>query len=587
MRFEIPVAQGYVEGQLALSPNGQLIAYVVATNGVRQIWLRPIGATTPRALPGTDGANSPFWSPDSRSLAFYADTKLKRVDVAGGPVQTIADAGPLTLPGTWNRDGTILFTTVVSLGDFSGAISRVSANGGAVTAVVAAEPADPQPMSTYARMLPDGAHFVYVRNGIPTGTRAQGTLYVASLEEPAGRPLFNVATDFARPFNLAYASGFLLFLRDGALLAQRFDAKTLASQGDAVPIAENVADFSVAENGTLVYREWRGAGATAAPRRRLVWLDRAGKRLGEVDAPASYSLPSLSADGRRIALTVQATPGNPVSEDIWTVDAERGVAARLTFDDAADEAPIWSPDGARIVFGAARGGLPFVPSKLYQRAANGAGTDELLFSADASEFVEPLDWSRDGRFVLFVRGQLVTADTRVDIWVLPMTGDKTAYPLLESPFRKSAARFSPDGKWVAYGTNESNGYQVVVRPFPEIGQGQWQVSTRGGYDPRWRGDGRELYYLAPDGTVMAVDVQAGDAFETGAPHALFATGISLGPVRTDIDYLFLYMVTADGQRFLINEPVVPAAGEAETVNAAPAPAPINVIVNWTSGIGAR
>jgi Tol biopolymer transport system component len=582
IRFEIP-APGYEPNGLAVSPDGERIAYAAVTDGVRRIWIRPLGAVAARELPGTENAQGVFWSPDGESLAFFAEGKLKRIAVAGGPATTISDpAPPVLLPGAWSRDGTILLPTLDSaVGTSRLSIGRISAAGGAVTTVI--QPESGELGLAMPRSLPDGEHILYAG-----GSSGSASIYVDSLTAPARVRLVPIGFE-DRPTdlipNFAYAEGFLLYPQGGTLVAQPFDAAAPALRGEARPIAENIGEFSVAA-GTLVYREAAASptdGGAPAQTRRLVWVDRAGQRLGEVGAPAAYRLPALSPDGRDVA--VSASPISGSAADIWTIDIERGTTTRLTFDSATDDVSVWSPDGTRIVFNSGRGGVPGIASGLYQRAANGTGSDERLYSGLPDEFLVPSDWSRDGRYLLFGRSRVGTWQQRADLWLLEMAGERTASALIESPFRKGPARFSPDGRWIAYGTNESNIEQIVVQPFPDVGRGKWQVSTRGGRDARWRGDGRELYYIDPDGAIMVVDVQAdGDAFEAGAPRLLFDTSVVLTGPGGVPDYF--YDVTADGERFLINEPQATGSDAAAAPGAPPTVA-LKVIVNWAAGLDAR
>ena len=581
MHFAIP-APGYTGPRgVAISPDGTRIAYMATIGGTRQITIRPIDSIESRVLPGTANAREGlFWSPDSRSIAFFADNKLKRVDLAGGTPQTLAD-GLITAAGSWGRDGTILYSRPGGAsGDGSTAvgINRVPAAGGVATVVTNGASSVPtEPFHLLPRFLPDGKHFVY----FTAGTNG-GMVRAASLDAPAGRSL--VAADIDQNGgDIAYADGFLLYVRSKTLLAQRFDVDALALRGEPLPVAENVGDFSLAEAGVLVYHT-RGVESTAtAPNatRRLVWMDRRGERLGEVEVPSGFGSPELSPDGRRVALTVPATSGAQLP-DIWIVDTQRGVPARLTFDDATDGAPIWSPDGARVVFGSGRGGVPFLPGGLYERAANGAGADELLYQGKQDELLLPTDWSRDGKTIAFNRASLATLTTEVDIWVLS-TDDHSASPLLESPFRKLPARFSPDGRWIAYGTNESGGFQIDVRRYPDVRQGQWQVSTHGGYEPRWRDDGQELYYLTPDGVLMAVAMPVGDTLEPGAPSVLFETGIPVEATLSNPPPDYFYAVGAKGERFLLSREATNTTSPADAKPDTPPPV-LHVIVNWSSGL---
>jgi serine/threonine protein kinase/Tol biopolymer transport system component len=579
MHFAIP-APGYVaDAGLAVSPDGTRIAYVAMIEGARQITIRPIGSLETHVLPGTANVGGLFWSPDSRSIAFFADGKLKRIDVAGGTPQMLADT-PVTVPGSWSRNGTILYS---QLGDEASSITRIGevpAVGGVASAVTTAASVPGEPVQVQPRFLPDGKHFVYLTLTIGL---AIGTIRVAALDSSAGRSLASANLDPSGS-NVAYAEGFLLYMRNRTLLAQRFDVDALALRGEPLPVAENVGAFSAADSGVLVYQANAEAAEAPVAMRRLVWRDRRGERLGEVDAPAGFLLPELSPDARHVSVALRATSGLRMS-DVWIVDTQRGVPTRLTFDDAVDERAIWSPDGTRVVFSSGRNGVPFLPGALYERAANGAGADELLYRGEQTDFAVPTDWSRDGKTIAFLRGAISTGPTQIDIWVLSAE-DHMATPLLQSPFRKHAARFSPDGRWIAYGTNESGSSQVVVRRYPDVNQGQWQITLHGGYDPRWRADGRELYYLSPDGDVMAVDVQPGEAFETGAPRKLFSTGIAVTFDTTPQAGLFetFYNVSADGERFLIAEPL-PAQGAPSGVGAPDES--LHVIVNWTSGLGTK
>jgi Tol biopolymer transport system component len=569
LRFGIPVP-GLAGRGLAVSPSGTDIAYVVANDGTRLIWLRPLGSREARPVPGTEGASGLFWSPDGRQLGFMADSKLKRVDLAGGSPQTIAEiTSSVTLPGSWSRDG-ILYTRGVS-------IARVSPSGVGSPERESEDAAQVLPIA-----LPDGDHFIYVSAVLGGGE--DSPIAVGSLTTQERKPLAAMA--LPGPSNLdervpglAYAGGFLLYVRGTTLLARRFDAAALETRGDAVPIAENVAEFSASDD-VLVYR---AANGVSQPGRRLVWRDRGGQRLGEVDAPASFVQASLSSDGKRVAIALRQSLASTSLDDIWVIDAPRNVTTRLTFDDARDSMPIWSPDGARVAFNSGRGPgrMQAITSSIYERSASGAGSDRLLFSAAVDEFLAPWDWSPDGRYILFGRAELGSFPGRTDIWALPMSGDAEAFPVVESPFREGPARLSPDGRWIAYGTNESGQDQILVQPFPDVAQGKWQVSPRGGYDPRWRADGRELYYLSPEGDVMAVEIGEGDAFEPGAVRTLFATGLAIAAADLVPDYH--YAVTGDGERFLINERL--ESGSFAPAGSAVVAAPeLNVVVNWAQGL---
>jgi Tol biopolymer transport system component len=519
MHFTIAVP-GYQLGGLAISPDGKRIAYASTVSGSRQLWIRPIDALEPHVLAGSDDAQGPFWSPDSRNLAFSADGKLKKVDADGGPVQTVADA---LFAGSWSRGGTILYNATATVLGFVTAAGREGS-----------WPPHPQPSDgprVLPSMLPDGDHFLYV-SPWPGVTSSGRALFLGSLANGESKRLADLAVGDAAATSdvfttMAYADGFLVYLlsgNGGTLMALPFDADALAVRGQAQPIAENVGEFSVSSTGVLIYHERPPAPAPSAGagnRRRAVWVDRRGERLAQVDVPAEFRLPVLSSDGSHLVFSVHGENGAP---DIWTMDLARGTETRITFDDAVESAAVWSPDGKQLVFSSARNALPALPSALYRHAANGTGADELLLKGERNELFLPWDWSPDGRFVVFGRGRFPSPNDRSDLWTLDLSGGLTARALIESPERKGAARFSPDGRWIVYATGQTNASQVIVQPFPNVDHGRWQISTEGGDAPKWRADGRELYYLAPNGDLMAVDVDGtGDVFTSGAPHTLFRT----------------------------------------------------------------
>jgi dipeptidyl aminopeptidase/acylaminoacyl peptidase len=378
-----------------------------------------------------------------------------------------------------------------------------------------------------------------------------------------------------------YAAGYLLYRRSGILFAQTFDADAFELRGEPVALANNVGEFSATDD-VIVYRAAVAGvdGSVAAPLRRLVWVDRQGQRLGTLETPTPFRVPALSPDGRQVSVAV----GPFDQTDLWTIDTERGVPTRLTFDRATDELSVWSPDSSRIVFNSGRGGAPAVPNSLFVKAADGTGSEERLLTGANDEILLPLDWSPDGRYLLFARAGISTWRERIDLWTLELTGERATAPLIESPFRKETAKLSPDARFIAYSSTEGGTHQIFVQPFPDVGRGRWPISTRGGREPRWRGDGAELYYMGPTGTLMAVDIGVdGDQLRPGAPRPLFELGFPWGPPEDAPDYY--YAVTADGQRFLVSEPVNPPA--ASTPGEAAVPTTLNVIVNWTAGMAAR
>ena len=529
-----------------ISPDGKVLAFVAMdASGKSLLYVRPLDSMVPQPLAGTDGAVLPFWSPDSRSLGFSAVGKLKKIEISGGQPTTLANA-PNARGGAWNREGVIIFCPTPPA-----PLYRIPASGGEATPLNTVDMKQgafgPRWLPSF---LPDGRHYLYL-SSIRTVARE---LRVGSLDSNDSKLLLSVYS------NAMYAPpGYLIYRREATLMAQRFDADKLAVSGDPFPIAEDVGFdatsyqgfFSVSDNGVLVYH------SGAAGKTQFTWVDRTGKELGKVGEPADQGDLQLSPDGSRLAFRqVEFRTG---SINIWLMDLARGTPSRFTFDQTIDFAPIWSPDGNRIVFASLRDG----PPSLFQKVANSAGNDEPLLQSFIPKI--PYDWSRDGRFIIY---GVIDPKTSWDLWVLPLGGDRMPIPFLQSDSDERQAQFSPDGKWVAYASIESGRIEVYVRPFPAAA-GQWQVSTSGGEQPRWRRDGKELFYLSADHKLMALDVNTeGPTFEHHAPNALFVTRV--GGIDTPGDY---YDVTADGQRFILNNLVEEAAHT-----------PITVVVNWTADL---
>jgi len=549
LRFAIPAPSRTTFGVFTISPDGRRLAFIGNDfSGKRRLWVQSLDSLTAQPLPETDAATYHFWSPDNRFIAFGGDGKLKKIEAAGGPPQTIAPA-PSIVGGTWNRDGVILFAPSANDG-----LYRVSANGGEVTAVTTLDKAR-ENSHRFPQFLPDGRHFIYLSRGEKSG------IYVGSLDSKETKRILDA--DFSAKYA---APGYLLFVRGAALMAQPFDAGKLELTGDAFPVAEQVgtnnatrsAHFTVSESGALVYDNG-GEGL----RSQLAWYDRAGKQISTIGAPGvNYSI-WLSPDEKRVAVE-QLEKG---SGDIWLIDIARSASARFTFDPAWDLAPVWSPDGNTIVFASARPGLP----NLYAKPASGGTNEELLLKTDKVKV--PTDWSTDGKFILY---REINDKGKFDLWVLPLEGDKTPKPFLQDDFDKGGGKFSPDGKWIAYSSDEAGPYQVYVRPFPGPG-GQYQVSAAGGSNPRWRHDGKELFYLAPEGKVMAVEVKTGSTFETGAAKPLFDAHVrgwlGAGGAGPGLSARDNYAVSSDGQRFLLN-----------SLAEGSAPSPLTVVLNWTADL---
>jgi len=516
-----------------ISPDGRTIAFAAQdSTGRTMIWVRPMNSLTANPLAGTDRSGRPFWSPDSRYLGFVADGKLKKVAIAGGPPIVVCDA-PTGYDGSWGSQNVILFD-----GGTSDPIRRASASGGVATTAVAG---DSTAGVGWPAFLPDGKHFFYTT--LPTAGPPE--IMLGMLGSPKGKRLgINGSRVEYSP------DGYLLFARERTLLAQRFDLGRQKLAGEPFPVAEDLpvsgsgqANFTVSANGVLVYR------ATGTIISRLVWVDRTGHESAPVVAPGDYRAPSLSPDGSRIAIRRREPDGTNV--DIWVIEPSRGTTTRFTFDPGSDTAPLWSPDGSQIVWNSARN----TEDGVWIKSANGLGQDQLLVKGP---FATPTSWSHDGKWLLY---QAVDPRSGVDMWVMPMTGERKPQVVLQTQFNEGRARFSPDGRWIAYQSDESGRFEVYVVSF-QGSAGKWQISTDGGGDPAWSADGRELFYLSRDQKLMSVPVTPGATFGVGTPQALFSIAPENGTRRN------VYEVTPDGKRFLF---VLPS-GDAGT--------PITAVVNW-------
>jgi len=551
VRFDITTPPTRAAASFAISPDGRSLVFVATVDGASKLWLRRLDGTTPVALAGTEEALYPFWSPDSRSIAFFADGKLKRIDIGGGAPQTLASA-PTGRGGTWSRDGIILFTADSQPG--LSTIMRVAATGGAVTQVTHLSKGGAS--HRWPQFLPDGRRFLFFSGfGTPD---TQGT-YVASLD--GGEPsLLSPTTTQA----LFVPPRSLLFVRQDTLMAVDFDAARGRVNGEPVLIAQPVgtdsgvalAAFSASTTGLLAHR------VIINPRRQLVWVDRQGVQRGTVGLPDQDTLtePELSPDGRQVAVR-RAPQGNL---DIWLMDLQRPIPNRFTFDASPDTSQLWSSDGRTIVFTSNRGGTGV---ELFEKAVTGA-TEERSRGAKTEV---PESWSPDGRFLLYAN---FDASTGTDLWALPMVGDPKAFPVVQTRFEERRGQFSPDGRWVAYESNESGQFEIYARAFPGSGA-RWQVSTAGGMQVRWRRDGKELFYVAPDGTMMAASISVSADRQTlnaGQPIALFKTHLATGGGVTA--NRAQYDVAADG-RFLLNTNVD---------DSVPAP-PITIVQNWQAALG--
>ena len=521
---------------IAVSPDGLLVAFTANNaEGKRELWVRSLDVDQAEVLPGTEGARSPFWAPDSRSIGYFANGKLFKVEAVRGRPQLLCEV-PEQGGGAWSTEGVILF------GGPHG-ISRIPAQGGTPALATKVDPKEEAHRWPY--FLPDGRHFVFLGDA---QTTADHHIRVGTLDSEETQILFSAVT------RIAYAApGYLLYINQGALVAQPFDAKQLKVSGDPATIAEHVAeigpnhefDFSVSNNGVLAYQ-------VGSSQSSLVWFDRSGKRLETTGDPDSYASIALSPDGRRVLAGLLDVDGR--QSDVWLLDPARGAKARVTFDPQSDGDPIWSPDATRIVFDSNRGGEGHV--HLYETSATGTGNDQLLLPGNGDDI--PSSWSRDGKSILFMR---YANDFRLSIWILTL-GDRQAKPLLQSnAFGQGGASFAPNGRFIAYDSDESGRLEIYVQPFPLTGQ-KWLISSGGGSMPLWRDDGREIFYVTEDGKIMSAELKADGAFESVVTKPLFQVDIKRVPGIP-------YAVTPDGSRFLINTP-------AEASNHTP----MIVVLNW-------
>jgi Tol biopolymer transport system component len=566
---------------ISISPDGRWIAGAAA--GGAEIFGVSLGSLTPQRLVAAGApVLQPFWSPDSRSIAFFEGDLLKRAAIAGGPPQTISEAPPPVGNGTWSRDGVILFSS-------GGVIHRVLAAGGEPTPVTNRDE-NGAPIAGEDHLgpwfLPDGRHFLYV------AVSNDSAIYLAELGTTARTRLINADSKpmYAEP-------GYILFNRGATLFAQPFDAEELALTGEPIRVTDGLAmlastasaniarsaNFSVSQTGALVFKSPRGGASTqqpgAGPQRSLLWVDRGGTELGEAGTGAIAGV-DVAADGARFAVHVHEGDGG----DIWTFDAEQQRLQRFTFDASQENSsPIWSPDGARIAFASRRDGSWGV----YVKQADGSGGEELVIGS--AEQKAPLSWSPDGKLLVYAQ-----VGRALDIWAVPLEGDRKPFPVLDSPAAEGPAQVSPDGQWLAYQSNETGTPEIYIKQFPE-GPAKRQVSTGGGVWPRWRSDGKELFFIDAGVNAVAIDT-SGATPRPGVPRLLFA-----GPGNPSLDGHFpiyhRFAVSPDGQRFLVAltaggggglrggggaDAAIRAAVDGATAGRAPvgAAARVSVVLRW-------
>jgi Tol biopolymer transport system component len=538
-------------GPPLLSPDGSKIAFVAAAvDGTRKLWVRSLGSVTARALDGTDGASMQFWSPDSQDLGFFANGKLRRIPATGGSPLDLSDVSSVVIRGaTWGANDVILFTPTVGSGLFE---VHANASGAAPQPVTQLDKSRKESSHRWPQFLPDGKHFLYfIESAVPENS---GT-YVGSVD--GGQPRQVLQGHRAA---LYIAPGYLLFLRESVLMAQRFDPDNFQLGGDAVPIVDHVeagsapffaGNFSASGVGGYLVYDGRAPGAAPI---HLLWFDRAGRQLGEIEPPADYESPRLSPDGKKLAVTV--VDGVTSNFDVWVQDLAKGTRTRITFGEGTVSiAASWSPDGKTIVYQSNPGGH----YSIYQKAADGTGEPTLLFGDDANERVPRV--SPDGRYVVFQRQTPDGAPTQ--IWALPLFGNRKAFPAVQGHTDALAPDISPDGKWLAYVSAESGRDEVYVVPFGH-GSGKWQVSAAGGDLPRWRADGKELFFLSPDNKMTSAEIsESASGIAVGKVQVLFQTHAA--PLAS-----WSYDVTADGKKFVIVSKD-PQLGFA----------PVTLVANWT------
>jgi eukaryotic-like serine/threonine-protein kinase len=501
----------------AISPDGTRIAFGINAGVERRLFLRSLDSLTLQPLAGTEGAINPFWSPDGRFIAFFAGGKLKKISLSGGTPVAICDAAPNANSGTWSTGDVILFTS----GETDKGILRVNAAGGEPADVMRRDPAQHEIFRFWPWFLPDGRHFLYLAGHTQRGESA---LYVGSLDSSETKLLMKISSRV-----LYTAPGYLLYVREGALQARPFDAASLTFTGEETTVADKVgifsstgsAYFSVSANGEVL------SYLSGERSSNLVWLDRTGKEIGSVGKTASYWLPRLSPDGKKLA--VNLIDPKDGTNDIWIQDFERDTFTRFTFDPGLENGSAWLPDGRGISYSHDQDGPPHLFLKLFDSTAD----PEKLLAPNSTGPQYPLDFTPDGKFLLY---QELRSGNGIDLMVLPMTGERKPYPFLETQFNEQMARISPDGNWVAYASDQTGRREIYVQRWQ--GGERIQISNNGGSLPRWNANGKELFFLS-QGKVMSVAVKMGDKFEGGTPVELFKYDGS------DCE------VSSDGQRFLV------------------------------------
>jgi eukaryotic-like serine/threonine-protein kinase len=548
IRFSVTSPPGIVLSFPRISPDGRTIAFVGTTTARNRtsIWVRSLDSFEVRELEGTDGVLRPFWSPDSKYLGFFVNrSQLKKVAIAGGPPQLVATFTG-GADGSWSSQGVILFD-----GGPADPIRRVPAGGGTVTIAMKPDPGRKESGVAWPAFLPDGKHYLYAVNDAngPVGLR------VGALDEEGSTALGDVQSRFE------YAAGYLVYVSQNTLVARPFSSKTRTFTGDPFPVTDKIevqslglVDFSLSQTGDLAY-----ITQASELKSRLLWVNRAGQELGSVGEPAAFGDIALSPDGTRVAASVTANGQGRTTENLWIYDVKRGAASRLTFDDGRQVAPVWSPDGSQIAYTTTAKGVTW---RLATKPANGAGSEQPL-AEDKDHYLFPSDWSHAGTVAV---ASIPHSTDNSDLFTVDAGHHGALVPFLQTPapLFELMGRFSPDGRWLAYQSNESKRFEVYVQAYPPTG-GRWQISTAGGTAPIWKGDGKEILYEGPGDTVYAVPVEVkSGSLEVGNPVKLFQH-----PLVHAAPQSYRWFTDRDAQRFLLNVPVEDAK-----------PQSAQVVLNW-------
>jgi Tol biopolymer transport system component len=561
LRFSILAPRGAAIEHSVISPDGRRVAFSATVGGKLQLWVRALDSLETRVLPGTEEAAYPFWSPDSRSLGFFTRSTLKRIEISGGPAQTVCKGGPFQ-GGTWSSEGVIVYAPAAR-----GVLYQVPADGGSPKPVTVLDPVRDEIAHEFPQFLPDARHFLYFVASSPPGG---SSIRVGSLDSLNSKFLVNAEANGVYAPRSGDRLGLLLFVYGGALLAQPFDPRRLELSGGRMTVAPRIlywighAEFSVSMTGSLAYR----AGSHA--NRQLEWFDREGRALGSVGPLNDYVGWSLSPDGKRIALREHEPTG--VETAIWVMELASGASSRLTDGSGYVGPPIWSPDGSAVLFSMSEGQGDGRGMSLQRQSLNGR-TSVAVLKSEGPKFLSD---SSDGRFVAYFTRWPEFKKLNIFIAEVAASGGlEKPRRILPSPYGEASAYFSPAAKgrgprWIAYTSDETGRSEVYVRNLPD-GDRKWPVSTGGGWQPHWRPDGRELFYLTLEGALMAVEVKSGGTFEPGSPHPLFQTAVPPPPgleLPTNA-----YAVGKDGTRFLIN-------GTREEA----APSPITIVTHWQTSL---